>query len=49
MSSAPWPPRGRAAGMTVLISTGDKDMSQLVNGAITIVNTMTDTRWTATA
>lgn len=30
-----------AAGMTVLISTGDKDMAQLVNNHITLVNTMT--------
>jgi len=30
-----------AAGMDVLISTGDKDMAQLVNDRVTIVNTMT--------
>ena len=36
--------RGVAAGMRVLISTGDKDMAQLVDGKlITLVNTMTDT------
>ena len=33
-----------AAGHAVLISTGDKDMSQLVNEHVTLVNTMTDTR-----
>ena len=33
--------RAKAAGRKVIISTGDKDMSQLVNDAITIVNTMT--------
>jgi DNA polymerase-1 len=31
------------AGRTVLISTGDKDMAQLVNGSITLVNTMSNT------
>ena len=31
------------AGQPVVISTGDKDMAQLVNGHITLVNTMTDT------
>src|SRR5580693_1578803 len=36
--------RGEAAGRQVIISTGDKDMSQLVNDAITIVNTMTGSR-----
>src|ERR1700733_9795135 len=36
--------RAEAAGFQVIISTGDKDMSQLVNDAITIVNTMTDSR-----
>jgi DNA polymerase-1 len=29
-------------GLNVLVSTGDKDMAQLVNGNITLVNTMTD-------
>jgi len=29
-----------AAGHTVLISTGDKDMAQLVNDSITLINTM---------
>ncbi len=28
------------AGQTVLISTGDKDMAQLVDGSITLINTM---------
>ena len=32
-----------AVGMSVLISTGDKDMAQLVNEHITLVNTMTET------
>ncbi len=31
-------------GMETLISTGDKDMAQLVNDHITLVNTMTNTR-----
>ena len=31
------------AGQTVLISTGDKDMGQLVNEHVTLVNTMTGT------
>ena len=35
--------RGVAAGMDVLISTGDKDMAQLVEPHITLINTMTDT------
>ena len=30
-----------AAGMRTLVSTGDKDMAQLVNGDVTLVNTMT--------
>ncbi len=30
------------AGMSVLISTGDKDMAQLVNEQVTLVNTMSD-------
>ncbi|NGP52542.1 DNA polymerase I [Thioalkalivibrio sp. XN8] len=29
------------AGMATLVSTGDKDMAQLVNGDVTLVNTMT--------
>jgi DNA polymerase I len=32
-----------AAGQQVLISTGDKDMAQLVDGSITLINTMTNT------
>ena len=35
--------RAARAGQTVLISTGDKDMAQLVDGAITLVNTMSNT------
>ncbi|WP_299489703.1 DNA polymerase I [uncultured Shewanella sp.] len=30
-------------GRSVLISTGDKDMAQLVNDKVTLINTMTDT------
>ncbi len=36
--------RGVAAGHTVLISTGDKDMAQLVGDGIGLVNTMSNTR-----
>ncbi len=36
--------RAADAGMQVLISTGDKDMAQLVDGRITLVNTMSNTR-----
>ncbi len=36
--------RARAAGDKVVISTGDKDMAQLVDEHITLVNTMTNTR-----
>ncbi len=32
-----------AQGMDTLISTGDKDLAQLVNGHITLINTMTNT------
>ena len=35
--------RAAQTGQTVLISTGDKDMAQLVDGSITLVNTMTNT------
>jgi DNA polymerase-1 len=35
--------RARAQGMTTVISTGDKDMAQLVDEEISLVNTMTDT------
>jgi DNA polymerase-1 len=34
--------RAAAAGIRVVISTGDKDMAQLVDGNISLVNTMTD-------
>jgi len=36
--------RGAAAGFEVLISTGDKDMAQLVEPEISLVNTMSNTR-----
>ena len=35
--------RAARAGRTVLISTGDKDMAQLVDGSITLINTMSNT------
>jgi DNA polymerase I len=35
--------RAAAAGQSVLISTGDKDMAQLVDERITLVNTMSNT------
>jgi DNA polymerase-1 len=35
--------QGAKAGMPVVISTGDKDMAQLVDDKVTLVNTMTDT------
>jgi len=35
--------RAAHAGQRVLISTGDKDMAQLVDGSITLINTMTNT------
>jgi DNA polymerase-1 len=35
--------RAAAGGRNVLISTSDKDMAQLVNGSITLVNTMSNT------
>jgi DNA polymerase-1 len=34
--------RAAREGHTVLISTGDKDMAQLVNGSITLINTMSN-------
>ncbi|MDH4124135.1 MAG: DNA polymerase I [Gammaproteobacteria bacterium] len=34
--------RAADAGLDVLVSTGDKDMAQLVNDRVTLVNTMTD-------
>ena len=36
--------RAAGEGQQVLISTGDKDMAQLVSESITLINTMTDTR-----
>ncbi len=33
--------QGRAQGLSVLIATGDKDMAQLVDDHVTLVNTMT--------
>ena len=36
--------RAARAGQQVLVSTGDKDMAQLVSESITLINTMTDTR-----
>ncbi len=36
--------RADAAGVRCIISTGDKDMAQLVTATTTLVNTMTDTR-----
>jgi DNA polymerase-1 len=36
--------QGAAAGFDVLISTGDKDMAQLVDPRISLVNTMSNTR-----
>src|SRR5690606_37908625 len=35
--------RARERGMHTLVSTGDKDMTQLVDGHVTLVNTMSDT------
>jgi DNA polymerase-1 len=35
--------RAIESGVEVVISTGDKDMAQLVDGQLTLVNTMTDT------
>ncbi|MDE2449151.1 MAG: DNA polymerase I [Gammaproteobacteria bacterium] len=35
--------RAARAGQSVLISTGDKDMAQLVDGSITLINTMSNT------
>jgi DNA polymerase-1 len=34
--------RAADAGLSVLVSTGDKDMAQLVNDRVTLVNTMSD-------
>jgi DNA polymerase-1 len=35
--------RAAGKGLDVLVSTGDKDLAQLVNDRVTLVNTMTDT------
>ena len=35
--------RATERGMSTLVSTGDKDLAQLVDGHVTLVNTMTDT------
>src|SRR5882757_5173929 len=35
--------RAAKAGKSVLISTGDKDMAQLVNDSVTLINTMSNT------
>ena len=35
--------RATEKGLTTIVSTGDKDMAQLVNEHVTLVNTMTDT------
>ncbi|SQI99090.1 DNA polymerase I [Klebsiella oxytoca] len=43
MSSVPWPVKLKKVGRPVLISTGDKDMAQLVTPGITLINTMTNT------
>ena len=39
--------RASAQGYSVLISTGDKDMAQLVSGDISLINTMNDVRMDA--
>jgi DNA polymerase-1 len=39
--------KGQEQGFDVVISTGDKDMAQLVNDKITLENTMTNTRMDA--
>ncbi len=36
--------RASAAGMRTVVSTGDKDLAQLVDGQVTLVNTMTGSR-----
>lgn len=37
--------QGKAAGMKIVIATGDKDMAQLVDEDVTLINTMTRTRY----
>ncbi|WP_018954685.1 DNA polymerase I [Thioalkalivibrio sulfidiphilus] len=39
--------QGKEHGLEVVISTGDKDMAQLVEPGVTLVNTMTDTKMDA--
>lgn len=39
--------QAESLGQPVLISTGDKDMAQLVDSHVTLINTMTDTRMDA--
>ncbi len=36
--------QGEAEGLNVLVSTGDKDLAQLVSGRVTLINTMNDSR-----
>ena len=36
--------RAKKRGMQVLVSTGDKDLAQLVTDKVTLINTMNDTR-----
>ena len=36
--------RAEQSGLQVLVSTGDKDLAQLVSDKVTLINTMTDTR-----
>jgi DNA polymerase-1 len=36
--------QAKARGMNVLVSTGDKDMAQLVDAQVTLINTMTNTK-----
>ena len=36
--------QGEKAGLDVLVSTGDKDLAQLVTGKVTLINTMNDSR-----
>jgi len=36
--------QAKARGMHVLVSTGDKDMAQLVDAQVTLINTMTNTK-----
>jgi DNA polymerase-1 len=36
--------QGEKAGLDVLVSSGDKDLAQLVTGKVTLINTMNDSR-----